>query len=83
MWIESLDLRQMDKKILEKGGVLTDRLICAGQDILKRQFPHLQGLQSTLYSQELDKFTPVNDEGIILMYNHVKGKQLYPYSFIW
>lgn len=63
MWVKSLQLRQRDKTILEANGLLTDRHMFAGQSLIRRQFPNLQGLQNTLFSQETEKFVCINKTG--------------------
>ena len=59
--IKELDLSQTEK-ILEKGGLLTDRHMSAVHQLLGIQFPDLQGLQCTLRSQTGD-FQPVVESG--------------------
>ena len=49
-WKENLDLRAIDKAVVRRGK-LCDRHMYAAQKLLAAQFPHLQGLQSTLLSQ--------------------------------
>ena len=51
------------KEILVKVGQLTDEHIHLAQQLLKKQFPHLDGLQSTLLS-ETDGFEALQHEGI-------------------
>jgi len=48
---------------LVKGGQLTDEHIHLTHQLLKKQFPHLDGLQSTLLS-ETDAFEALQHEGI-------------------
>lgn len=62
--MDSLSLRQVDKTILEEDGLLTDRHMFAGHRLLKQQFPKLQGLQDTLFSQQLESFIPLSTSGI-------------------
>ena len=50
MWKENLDLRVADQVVVRKG-LLGDRIMNAVNKLLIVQFPHLQGLQSTLLSQ--------------------------------
>ncbi len=51
-WWESLQLRLNEKIIVEENGLLTDdRHIFAGNLLLRKQFPNLQGLQDTHFSQ--------------------------------
>ena len=64
MWVPELDLRFLDKDVLEKDGLLSDRHMSAAQKLLKSQFPGLQGFQSTLFSQYPENFGPVSDKGM-------------------
>ena len=66
-WIQELDPRERDKVIIERGGFLNDRHMHAVQKLLQRQFPGLDGLQSTLLSQTGD-FETVCSEGKKLFY---------------
>ena len=50
------------EKTLKSGGWLTDEHIHLAQEILKDQFPHVNGFQSTLLA-ETDGFVPVQGEG--------------------
>ena len=59
-WIADLDLKTSDKSIIERGRELTDRHMEAAHKVLAEQFPHLQGLQSTLLAQT-GSFTPVSE----------------------
>ena len=59
-WIADLDLKTSDKAIIERGRELTDRHMEAAHKVLAEQFPHLQGLQSTLLAQT-GSFTPVSE----------------------
>ena len=45
-WIPDLHLDLNDKAILETGQWLTDRHVCAAKNLLKKQFPHICGLQA-------------------------------------
>ena len=64
MWVPELDLRFLDKDILEKDGLLSDRHMSAAQKLLKSQFPGVQGFQSTLFSQNQREFVSVTDKGM-------------------
>ena len=57
----SLDLTVYDKGCFEMEGLLTDKHMLAASKLLKREFPGLQGLQSTLLS-ETDGFSPISLE---------------------
>ena len=58
----SLDLTIYDKGCIEmEEGLLTDKHMLAASKLLKREFPGLQGLQSTLLS-ETDGFSPISLE---------------------
>ena len=59
-WIADLDLKTSDKAIIERGRELTDRHMEAAHKVLAEQFPHLQGLQSTLLAQT-GSVTPVSE----------------------
>ena len=59
-WVADLDLKTGDKVIIERGRKLTDRHMEAAHKVLAEQFPHLQGLQSTLLAQT-GGFTPVSE----------------------
>ena len=48
---------------LKNGGWLDDQHIQLAQDLLREQFPTIDGLQSTLLGQN-DGFIPVQREGI-------------------
>ncbi len=50
-WVPDLGLKTRDKAIIEKGGLLTDQHVHTARKVLAEQFPHLQGLQSTLLVQ--------------------------------
>ena len=50
-WLPELFLRADDKKLIETGDWLTDRHITAAQMLLKKDFPHVDGLQVTLLAE--------------------------------
>ena len=50
------------KRVLESGGMLTDKHMYVAHKLLQKQFPGVQGCQSTLLAQK--RFTAVSDEGI-------------------
>ncbi|KAL5515133.1 hypothetical protein EMCRGX_G000258 [Ephydatia muelleri] len=50
-WIKDLSLNYKHKTIIETNEMLTDEHIQAAQNLLKKQFQHLAGLQSTLLFQ--------------------------------
>ena len=50
------------EKTLKSGGWLSDEHIELAQEVLKNQFPHVDGLQSQLLAQS-DGFIPVQGEG--------------------
>ena len=47
-WIKSLLLFESDRKSLESGDWLSDAHIYAVSKLLKKQYPHQNGLQSTI-----------------------------------
>lgn len=52
-WIKSMNLYQADLAALEKGDELNDNIINAAHSLLRRQFPHVSGLQDTLHGYKL------------------------------
>ncbi len=58
LWIPHLDLRYRDRGVVKRG-LLCDRHMYAAHELLRYQFPHLHGLQSTLLSQRefIEQFT--------------------------
>jgi len=56
VWIPTLNLRQFDKDVITKGGLLCDQHMNAASKVLSSQFPSLQGLQNTLLH---NTFVPV------------------------
>ena len=61
-WIKSLVLSNEDKNILDKGGWLSDAHIQAAHLLLRKQYPHQNGLQSTLRLQFLPKWDSDPDD---------------------
>jgi len=49
-WIKELLLYSADKQVLLNGEWLTDSIISAAQQLLKKDFPHIGGLQPTILS---------------------------------
>ena len=60
LWVKDLDLNLSDKKILMSGKYLSDKHMQAANLLLKKEFPHLQGLQTTLLSQTEEGFTHIH-----------------------
>ena len=59
-WVPELNLTLKEKLVLESpDGMLTDKHMDAANRLLRSQFPHLQGLQSSLISQSRNGFNPV------------------------
>ena len=54
-WIKSLVLSNEDKNILDEGRWLSDAHVQAAHLLLRKQYPHQNGLQSTLRFQFLPK----------------------------
>ena len=50
-WLSHLFLDQRDKEECENGDWLTDKHMWAAQHLLKKQFPHLSGLQLTILKE--------------------------------
>ena len=68
VWVSTLDLSFYDKEVIEsEEGLLCDKHILAANKIFGKQFPQLQGLQSTLLSQT-DGFSPIS-----AVDDHAKG----------
>ena len=57
-WVKNLDLKLSDRTIIEKGGKFSDCHMYAAHELLRRTFPNLGVLQSTLLS-ETSAFQPV------------------------
>ena len=62
-WLPHLNLNQEDKNILESGQWLTDKHIVAAQNLLRKQFPHIQGLQPP-YLEQKNLFKPMPSSGV-------------------
>ena len=58
------------KDILNNGEWLTDEHVVLSQELLRNQFPHIDGLQSPLLAEN-DGFSPVANEAIQI--HHVNG----------
>ena len=58
------------KDILNNGEWLTDEHVVLSQELLRNQFPHIDGLQSPLLAEN-DGFSPVANEAI--QTHHVNG----------
>lgn len=59
-WVPELYLTLKEKLVLESpDGMLTDKHMDAVSRLLRSQFPHFQGLQSSLISQSRNGFNPV------------------------
>ena len=69
-WVKKLLLYESDYQVLNDG---SDNIIVAGQSLLAKQFPHINGLQDTILSNGL-KFQPVQKDGIQILHT---GKQLW------
>ena len=61
-WLRDLDLRYRDKAAVRaNGGMLCDRHMHAANQLLSQQYPHLQGLHSTLFQSK--EFPPLEMSG--------------------
>ena len=60
--MDNLDLKNHDRFVIEEGGLLNDRHMHAAHQLLRKQFPLLNGLQSTLLIQS-NGFSPVASNG--------------------
>lgn len=66
-WNKELDLTNLDREALVSGQRLTDKHMHAAQTLLKVQFPHLQGLQTTLLSQRKENIVSISENGGFLV----------------
>lgn len=57
-WIRELDLYEEDKRQMEKGCKLSDKIINAVHTLLRQQFKNITGFQNSLLGNNL-KFNPV------------------------
>ena len=53
-WIKTLNLYIADKKCIKKMAPLRDSVINAAQMLLKFQYPHISGFQSTLTQNDIE-----------------------------
>ena len=60
LWIPDLDLRYRDRAVVKRGK-LYDKHMYAAHEVLRYQFPHLHGLQSTLLTQKEFKAIQCHD----------------------
>jgi hypothetical protein len=73
-WLQDLDLEGNDRLIIEgkaSGGWLSDKHMHAAQLLLRKQFPHISGLQSTLLCQSYG-FSAVSSDAVQI---HFTGSQ--------
>ncbi|KAL9978130.1 hypothetical protein ACROYT_G015617 [Oculina patagonica] len=78
-WIPDLGLSEKDKNILLSGQKLTDNHISAAQKIIKKQFPHVDGLIDTVLVSNNDIPSPPTQEA--LQIHHIPGHWLMSTSF--
>ena len=69
-WLRSLGLLLEDRQCLRKGGWLTDRVINAGQVLLKTDYPQIGGLQPTTLGEVLG-FT--SQDSVFVQVIHTAG----------
>ena len=60
-----LTLAREMARALKNGDWLSDEHIYLAQELIRKQFPNIQGLQSTLLCQN-DGFVPIQGEGMYL-----------------
>ncbi len=60
------------RETLKSGGWLTDEHVHLAQELLQRDYPNIQGFQSTLFSQ-INGFTPVDSDCESLQFHHING----------
>ena len=71
-WVKELLLYESDYQVLNDGSELNDNIIVAGQSLLAKQFPHINGFQDMILINGL-KFHPVQKDGVQILHT---GKQL-------
>ena len=88
-WVHSLDLKSNDRIVIQKNGLLNDKHMHAVHKLLRKQFPHINGLQSTLLSQKCG-FSSVSSDGkyqcVVIDYKILNYSCLllsHPDSFHW
>ncbi len=47
-WLKGQRLESVDRTTLEKGGELSDRVIAASIDLVRKEYKHVKGLQDTV-----------------------------------
>ena len=68
-WNEELKLYTLHKKCIENGEWLTDDIMTAGQELLKKAYPKMCGIQSSILGETLtfdinqEEFVPVLNVG--------------------
>ena len=70
-WIKSLLLFEEDRKCLESGDWLSDAHIFAALKLLKKQYPHQNGLQSTLLLANKLEWKSSNEDFVQIL--HIGG----------
>ena len=60
--MHSLDLNSHDRSVIKEGGGLSDKHMHTAHKLLRKQFPLMNGLQSTLLCQTRG-FAPVSSNG--------------------
>lgn len=71
-WVKELLLYESHYQLLIDGSELNDSIIVAGQSLLAKQFPHINGFQDTILINGL-KFLPVPKDSVQILHT---GKQL-------
>ena len=71
-WVKELLLHENHNQLLMDGSELNDSIIVAGQSLLAKQFPHINGFQDTILINGL-KFLPVPKDGVQILHT---GKHL-------
>lgn len=69
-WIPDLNLKKVHRFMLQNDEPLDDCVIQAAQTLLHRQFPHIEGLQPTIYSQKLMDFKELREGSENIQIHH-------------
>ena len=62
-WIKDLAVTEVDRRVLEGGHELNDKIIYAAQNVLRQQFPNIHGLQDPLLAEK-NRFDCVQGDAV-------------------
>ena len=66
-WVKELLLSESHYQLLIDGSELNDSIIVAGQSLLAKQFPHVNGFQDTILINGL-KFLRIEKDGVQILH---------------